>query len=408
MAWLLYDVQNPLFRALVIRKNSEDLKDWIDRAQRMYSGTGAKFVGKPAEIHFPSGAKIVTGHLKDDNAFMKYQGHEYHRILLEELTHIPSEESYLKLISSCRSTVPGLKPRIFATTNPGGSGHSWVKKRFVDPSRAMTAFEDPQSGRARIYIPATVDDNPTLIEADPEYIHFLESLPPDLKAQWRFGSWDNQKIKGAYYADDIIQAQNELRITRLPLQPHHDIHTFWDLGINDTQVCWFAQVVGQEINVVDLHADNGKPFQFYVQMLLDKGYKYGKTFLPHDGVKRGADTLRSFKDVLVEAGFEVEVVQRTKDKLADIEKSRIIFPRCRFDSENCQEGINALTQYRKAWDEERQVFSDYPYHDWTSNFADAFQCMAISVGKMFSPGSKKKTTPEGYKAAAERFMLSVR
>jgi len=106
MARLLYDVGNPLLRALVVRKNSEDLKDWIDRAKIMYQWTWAVFSWQPAEIRFPSGAVIRTGHLKDDNAYTKYQGHEYQRQLIEELTQISNEENYLKLISSCRSTVP--------------------------------------------------------------------------------------------------------------------------------------------------------------------------------------------------------------------------------------------------------------------------------------------------------------
>src|SRR3990172_453739 len=122
MVWMLYAIEHPLFRGLVIRKNETDLRDWIDRATRMYSGVGGKVTGRPAVIDFPSGARIYTGHLKDDQAYTKYQGHEYQRILLEELNHIPTEDSYLRLISSCRSTID-LKPMIFATTNPGGVGH---------------------------------------------------------------------------------------------------------------------------------------------------------------------------------------------------------------------------------------------------------------------------------------------
>ena len=66
LAWLLYDIGNPKYRALVIRRNADDLSDWIDRARQMYQGTGAEVVGKPAIIRFPSGAIIRTGHLKDE------------------------------------------------------------------------------------------------------------------------------------------------------------------------------------------------------------------------------------------------------------------------------------------------------------------------------------------------------
>jgi hypothetical protein len=83
---------------LVIRKNADDLSDWIDRASRMYAFAGVSIAYRPAILTFPSGAVIRTGHLKDDNAYSKYQGHEYHKMLVEELTQIPSEENYLKLI----------------------------------------------------------------------------------------------------------------------------------------------------------------------------------------------------------------------------------------------------------------------------------------------------------------------
>jgi hypothetical protein len=61
MAWLLYDIQNPLFRALVIRRNFDDLKDWIDRAGIMYRSLGVKIAGNPPEIVFPSGLLSVQG-----------------------------------------------------------------------------------------------------------------------------------------------------------------------------------------------------------------------------------------------------------------------------------------------------------------------------------------------------------
>lgn len=188
IAWEAAPRDFPLFRGLVIRKNADDLKDWIDRASIIYRPYGAKKVGAPPEFRWKSGAKIRTGHLKDENAYEKYQGHEYQRMLIEELTQIPTEQNYLKLISSCRSTVAGLPAQVMATTNPGGPGHHWVKARFVDAGRPMeTIYAD---GRTRIFIPATVDDNPALMEKDPDYVRFLDSLPPGLREAWREGSWD--------------------------------------------------------------------------------------------------------------------------------------------------------------------------------------------------------------------------
>ena len=219
MAWLTRWIDNPKYKALIIRINEKDLRDWIERARIMYAGTGARFAYRPTEIRFPSGAMFVTGHLNDANAYTQYQGHEYQKMLIEELTHIPSEELYLKLKASNRSTVDGLEPQLFATTNPGEIGHLWVKQRFVDVAEPGTPYyeHDKETGLSlsRIFIPAKVEDNPILMEKDPEYVAMLNKLPDDLRKAWREGSWDVQEVKGAYYSDNMIQARREDRICSL-------------------------------------------------------------------------------------------------------------------------------------------------------------------------------------------------
>jgi len=202
LVWLTDHINNSRYRALVIRKNADDLSDWVDRAGRMWSLLGAKIAYRPAVITFPSGATIRTGHLKDDQAYTKYQGHEYQRILIEELNQIPEEKRYLQLLASCRSTVAGINAQVFCTTNPGGVGHGWVKRRFVDAVPPNTVFIDPTSGRSRIYIPARVDDNPTLVTADPGYVRFLDALKDsdvELWKAWRLGDWNT--FAGQYFKE---------------------------------------------------------------------------------------------------------------------------------------------------------------------------------------------------------------
>ncbi len=191
MAWLIDPryITHPLYRALVIRRNYDDLKDFIDRAKFMYRGLAPQVVGNPAEFRFPSGAKIRTGHLQDKDAFAKYLGHEYHRVVIEEASLIPEEIDYLRLISSVRSTDRELRPQVFLTTNPGGPGHLWLRDRFVNFARNKS-YKDPVTGRSRIFIPAKVTDNPTLMEEDPEYVKSLEALPEELRRAWLHGDWD--------------------------------------------------------------------------------------------------------------------------------------------------------------------------------------------------------------------------
>ena len=385
LAWMLYDIDNPLYRGLVIRKNVEDTKDWVDRARRMYSGTKAEFTGHPPIINFSSGARIYVGHLKDENSYTKYQGHEYHRMLIEELTQIPSEELYLKLISSCRSTVDNLRPRVFATCNPGGVGHFWVKKRFVEPCKPMDTFIDKVSGRERIYIPATVDDNPTLLEKDPDYVMFLESLPPDLKAQWRYGSWENVQFKGQIYGECMKQAQLEERIYSYKSDPYRKMVVSFDIGLEDSMSTIFCQRIGQKNAIIDYQESNGKKWEFYGNMLSQKEKEYGvdieKVILPHDGNKRGQDTLRSFKDVIEEFGYTVEILSRTPDVLSDIQIVKTIFPTLHFHSEKTAALLEALDQYRFDFDEGLQILRDKPKHDWTSHGCDCIRYLCMWINK---------------------------
>lgn len=192
------------YRGLVIRRNAEDLKDWVDRAQFIYQPTGAEFVGSPTTVKFPDGPKLRTGHLKDEFAYSKYQGHEYQKMLFEELTHIPRENDYEKLLASNRSTIPGLKPKSFATTNADGPGFKWVKQRFQIPDHPTKPVITIRNGRKLVFIPSVLEDNPILMENDPGYANKLEGMSDeDIVKAWRWGVWTGISLTGAYYANQI-------------------------------------------------------------------------------------------------------------------------------------------------------------------------------------------------------------
>lgn len=191
-------IHHPRYRGLVLRRDYDDLSDWLDRAEYMYRSMGAKIVGRPAVVRFPSGARIRAGYLKN-KSYSKYLGHEYQRILIEELTQIGEEMHLVHILGSLRSTIEDLRPQAFFTSNPPGVGHLWVKRRYIDPAPHNTIFTG-EDGRKRIYVPATIDDNPILVKKDPGYIAYIESLEtkdPDLYHAWRFGNWD--VMAGQYF-----------------------------------------------------------------------------------------------------------------------------------------------------------------------------------------------------------------
>jgi len=201
LVWLLQDpdyIDSPNFKGLVIRKSFSDLSDWIARARKLL-GDRAEIYTHPPEIRFPSGAIVYMGHWGDSSAVSMYLGREFSKILLEELTDIFAlETDYLKLMGSLRSSDATLPCQVFATTNPGGRGHSWVKKRWVDVATNKTYY-DGDTGHTRIYLPSKVDDNPYLKDADPGYCQYLDSLPDRLRKAWRDGSWE--LAEGAFFTD---------------------------------------------------------------------------------------------------------------------------------------------------------------------------------------------------------------
>jgi len=378
-AWLLYDKDNPRYRALVIRRNADDLKDWIDRARRMYLPTKAEFTGNPAEIRFPSGAIIRTGHLKDESAYTKYQGHEYQKILIEELTHIPRESDYEKLLGSCRSTVPNIYPQIFCTTNPDGPGYGWVKERFQIPDepkeRVLTEMPD---GRKRVFIPARVEDNPVLMTADPGYVRYLESMKDeDLKKAWREGSWSGIHVEGAYYREVLNKAKEENRVTNVAYNPGLPVFTYWDLGMGDSTAILFFQKVGQEQHWIDTYEQDGEGFPHYAQVLQAKGYVYGTHYAPFDIEVRELGTGKSRLEMAQALGINFQIVPRLSIE-DGINAVRARFGSLWIDGEKNKDAIRAVSNYHKEFDEKRGTYKNQPYHDWSSHIADALRYWAVA------------------------------
>ena len=380
LAFPLYNIEKPYFRGLIIRKNADDLRDWIDRAEIFYKRVKAIVVGNPKEIRFPSGAVIRTGHLKDANSYKKYQGHEYQNILIEELTQIPRESDYEALIGSCRSTHPDIPAQVFATTNPDGAGHEWVKQRWkIDVHPAMTPFNDVQ-GNSRIYIPSTIEDNPILMEADPGYIRYLDSITDDdLRDAWRRGLWTGFGVQGAIYGKEMLKAIQENRITKVIYDPLLPVYTVWDLGVDDSTSIIFFQIYGNQIRIIDYYENNGEGLLHYKRILVEKQYNYAKHYAPHDIAVKELGTGKTRIETAARIGIKFEIIPKLG--LQDgIECARATISRCWFDAEKSDYLIKCLKNYRKVKNEKMLVFGE-PLHDWSSHGADAFRYLSIICDK---------------------------
>lgn len=158
------------------------------------------------EIRFWNGSRIYLCHCKDEKDVYKYQGAEIHVLLIDELTHF-TETMYRFLRSRVRmvgiklpSNYAGHFPRIMCGANPGNIGHLWVKASFIDGTLPMELRRRPANdgGMLRQFIPALLDDNPSMALDDPAYEQKLEGLgSKSLVQAMRYGDWN--VIEGAYF-----------------------------------------------------------------------------------------------------------------------------------------------------------------------------------------------------------------
>ncbi len=403
IAWLGYDSQHPRLRGAVIRKNSVDLGEWLIRLREIHPRV--KIYGNPPVIKFPNGlgeikrskdgelsggATYFTGHLKDKNALNKWVGQNLQRVLLEELNLVPSEEQYVSLLASVRSTIPGIAAQTFSTFNPDNVGHSWIKRRFglsgIPNGPVLT--KDAKTGRKRIFVPSRVEDNEALMKNDPMYVRTLEGLPDGLREQWRWGSWDDPIIRGAYYTVELAQLRAENRLLDIPVRKDLSVHTWWDIGA-DTTVILFVQFVDDWIHIIDCYINDSLGFPFYLSKLQEfrenRGYRYGIHYFPHDFNKLEWGSGRNRMEQAETAAIDYEIVPRVTVKQDSIDQSRLLFPLIKIDQHKCAVLIDALINYRKEWLEDKQTFTDKPVHDWASHPADAFQGLAISNLESIKP-----------------------
>ena len=134
-------------------------------------------------VSFPNGSTVKLGYLSDDGDTLQYQGLEFDVIAVDEATQIT--EYQFNILKACLRGNNGNPKRMYLSCNPGGVGHGWVKRLFIDK-----IYRDGERPEDYLFIQATVFDNTALLDNDPDYVSQLQSLPPALRDAWLYGSWD--------------------------------------------------------------------------------------------------------------------------------------------------------------------------------------------------------------------------
>jgi Terminase large subunit, T4likevirus-type, N-terminal len=181
----------------MFRRERVQLMETIERSRAIYASMGCIFNEVEKQWRFPNGARLRFAYLERDADAEAYQGHSYTRVYVEEIGNFPSEAPVLKLMATLRSG-SGVPVGFRATGNPGGPGHQWVKRRYIDPAPAgWTVIIDPVTTLKRIYIPSRVSDNSYL---GPDYVQRLQaSGSKELVRAWLEGDWN--AIEGAFFSD---------------------------------------------------------------------------------------------------------------------------------------------------------------------------------------------------------------
>ena len=179
-------------RILILRRTLVELRENHIRPMRKLLRGVAEYKATDKTFEFPNGSLIVFGYCDGEGDVDQYQGQEYDAIFLDEATHF-TEYQYATLTAALRGANDFPK-RMYLTCNPGGVGHAWVKRLFID--RSFRAGERPED---YVFIPARVTDNKILVEKDPEYVRRLDNLPRGLREAWRDGNWD--VFVGQYFTE---------------------------------------------------------------------------------------------------------------------------------------------------------------------------------------------------------------
>ena len=243
-------------------------------------------------------------------------------------------------------------------------GHSLYKMALENPDWFCELLTIEDTSR---------EDNTPVITNKMYQAEIDAGMDPQLALQEFYCSFD-AGLFGAYYTDALKHS----RVGDYPWNPGKPVHTFWDLGLRDATAIWFGQETefGDAINLIDYEEGSNVSLTEWCGIVRDKPYTYGVHAGPHDLERREYSDKRSYRSIALELGIDFEVVPDIGLR-AGIDSTKAFLPRLRFNKDTTQQGWDALSNYRREYNDKLRVFMDRPLHDWASHGADAMRYMSI-------------------------------
>lgn len=186
----------------------------------------------------------------------------------------------------------------------------------------------------------------------------------------------NAAILGAFYGREMAAVRADKRIRDIEPVEGQPVHTAWDIGMRDDTSVWWFQVVAGNVLVLDCYTAPGYG-EDHAAQVLSRPWKRGTDFVPHDAKVGEWGGGRTRLEQMVKWGLNPKLVANVS-KLDGIAAARLTLKRAVFHPRTEEEGIPALEQYRREWDDERKTFGASEVRDWTTHLADAFRYLSLA------------------------------
>lgn len=376
----------------------DNLPQWLKDLRPATSDSARK-------LAFSNGSQISTGTSLRSGTFQKLLVSEFGK------TSAKFPEKAKEIKTGAFNTVDKDQQIFVESTAEGKVGEFYllceVARKIADTARALTSLDPKFFFYPWWRNPEYSMSDDVVIEKDlQKYFKELEAqgivLSKDQKAWYalkkqqqgddmaqEFPSTPEEafqgSLKGAFYTQEMKKVRKNNQICYLPYNPKYEVYTWWDLGLNDLMTIWFYQRINGKHCFIDYHESSDEGWEYYAQMLKEKGYNYARHNFPHDGNKRvrGAQIFTD-KQMAESCGIRpIKITPRTSDTYADvINHCKPVLPNCWFDAEKCAKGILHLDNYRKRWSKADGMFMKEPEHDEASHGSDGFRTFAVNADKI--------------------------
>lgn len=360
-ALLILGAEKPI-RVLCARETQNSIKESVHRLlseQIKELGLSALYTVLQTEIRGANGSQFIFAGIRQNVSNIK--SFESVDVCWVEEAQNVSKHSWEVLVPTIRKQ----GSEIWVSFNPELESDETYQRFVVHP---------PPSAKV---VKINWSDNPWFPQTLREEMEHLRTISQD-DYEHVYEGMCKQTVEGAIYRQELLAAEKEGRITRVPYDAIKPVDTFWDLGFGDNTSIWFAQTIGFEFRLIDFLQGSQQGLQYYLKQMQEKPYVYGTHYLPHDARAHELGSGRSIEEQIRATGRKVVIVPKLS--IADgIAAARAVFGRCWFDAGACADGLQALRHYRYEQDEKLGSFKREPLHDWASHPADAFRYLAVAI-----------------------------